>query len=257
MPPKKLLSDDSELLKHLDTKFDSFQLSFKSEIRDLIKTIDYMSKKIDDYEGKLKTMDQDLKEEKTKSVRLEGEIAELKNIVNHLDKRNNNHDQQLLENNIEIFGISEKTNEDIADTIMKVARNVGHMINREDIIYASRVKIRQHLPPDGPGLVTPRDPRPRNIVAKFTSKKLKDELIAAIKKKKGLDCSSLGLVGGKIFINDQLTRKNKYLLHSAKQFKIANNFNFLWVRNSKIYIRKNETSPAILISCPAQLLNLV
>lgn len=257
MPPKKLQSDDSELLKHIDLKFDNFQMSFKSEIRDLIKTIDYMSKKIDDYEGKLKTMDLDLKEEKTKSVRLEGEITELKKIVNHLDCRNNNHDQQLLENNIEIFGISEKNNEDLADTIIKVATNVGCTINRQDIIYASRMKTRQYPLPDGPGLVTPRDPRPRNIVAKFASKKSKDELIAAIKKKKGLDCSNIGLVGGKIFINDHLTRKNKYLLRSAKEFKIANNFNFLWVRNSKIYIRKNETSPAILISYPAQLSNLV
>lgn len=245
-----LNSVDSSILLSEIKKLSSQLHSMNSKLVSFEQTIVHNNTTIEDFTNKIRVLEEKLK----KMDKLEDEVMELKKFVTYLDKSNNEKEQQLLINNIEIFGLTESKDENLTASLIKIASNVGQIIKEEDIEYISRPNPRQHSQ-DGIVAAT-RDARPRNVVAKFISKRKKDELLAAIKKKKGVDCKSLGVAGGKLFVNDHLTKKNKVLLRSAKEFKNINNYNFLWVRNSKIYLRKNVTSPAILVSSQTLLNNL-
>lgn len=246
-----LNSVDSSILLSEIKKLSSQLHSMNSKLVSFEQIIVHNNSTIEDFTNKILVLEEKLK----KMDKLEAEVMELKKFVTYLDKTNNEREQQLLINNVEIFGLTESKDENLTTSLIKIASNVGQIIKEEDIEFISRANPRQHSQ-DGTA-AAPRDVRPRNVVAKFISKRKKDELLAAIKKKKGVDCKSLGVAGGKLFVNDHLTRKNKLLLRSAKEFKNINNYDFLWVRNSKIYLRKNVTSPAILVSGQTQLNNLI
>ncbi|KAL4702346.1 hypothetical protein ACJJTC_002708 [Scirpophaga incertulas] len=47
----------------------------------------------------------------------------------------------------------------------------------------------------------------------------------------------------KIFINDHLTLENKKLLNKAKQIARDHGYSYIWVKNCKIFLRKDQTSP--------------
>ncbi|KAL4720828.1 hypothetical protein ACJJTC_014996 [Scirpophaga incertulas] len=62
---------------------------------------------------------------------------------------------------------------------------------------------------------------------------------------------------GKIFVNDHLTAENKRLLTSVKGLAKEKSFSYVWVKHSKIHVRKNDTSPVFIISTPSDLNRIV
>lgn len=203
---------------------------------------------MEDFSSKMKLINEKL----AKIDKLEMEVSELKQTVLMLEKGNNEREQELLSNNIEIHGMPEIANENLPTMMSTIATIIGCPLYQSDIEYVSRISKRNRTQDTTDG-------RPGNIIAKFTSRKKKDEFIAAIKKKKGITSKGIGMAGAdqRIFVNDHLTRKNKSILRSAKRFKNEHMYQFLWVRSGKIYLRKNDTSPPIHVSCDSQLKNLI
>lgn len=72
---------------------------------------------------------------------------------------------------------------------------------------------------------------------------------------KKLSASDFGFpdTTSKIFINDHLTRHNKLLLSRAKKLASDNNYNYTWVQNCRILVRKNNTSPILRINTESDL----
>lgn len=50
-----------------------------------------------------------------------------------------------------------------------------------------------------------------------------------------------------VFINEHLTAKNKNILYEAKKVKKERGFKYVWVRNAKIFVRKNDNTIAMHI----------
>lgn len=51
-----------------------------------------------------------------------------------------------------------------------------------------------------------------------------------------------------IYVNDQLTFNNRQLLWIAKTKAYEAKWKYVWVKNGKIFARKNETTPSIIIT---------
>ncbi|KAF6209231.1 hypothetical protein GE061_014976 [Apolygus lucorum] len=67
-------------------------------------------------------------------------------------------------------------------------------------------------------------------------------------KKKTLSTRDVGFLLGeatRIYVNNSLTQHNRKLLNSCKEFKKNRNFKFLWNRNGRIFLKKDEASAAI------------
>lgn len=70
-----------------------------------------------------------------------------------------------------------------------------------------------------------------------------------MKRRRGIPSEELGFDGetSRVYANDHLTLQNKILHKKAREFCSYNNFKYVWVRDSKIFIKKTDTSKAILI----------
>ncbi|KAJ2937282.1 hypothetical protein O0L34_g19192 [Tuta absoluta] len=96
--------------------------------------------------------------------------------------------------------------------------------------------------------VPSQDNKLKPIVVSFVNRYVKEDFVAAARKIKKLQPIDIGIDGvGQVFVNDHLTVQNKMLLTEAKKLKNKHEFEFLWVKNSKIFARKNPKSKVILI----------
>ncbi|CAH2107682.1 unnamed protein product [Euphydryas editha] len=122
------------------------------------------------------------------------------------------HEQNIMQqreriNNLEICGIPEYKNEKVSEYLISIAKIVGIDLSIEDIVHIHRVPTR--LPN-----------RPKNIVVKLKSTQLKYGILSAIK---------------------------KGVSQPTKEAANAANYKYIWIRNCRIYVRRSDTSPSVLI----------
>lgn len=216
---KSVSNLNTELLQLLDNKFEDFKIHF-------------LEKTFEDFKNNIVEV---IKNE------FQEEINELKKKVFHLEKQIESNDQFNRSNNVIISGIPETNNENVYEILSKIGATAGCNITRHEVDFASRIAPRTNR--------DAKNGKPRNIIVKLTRRYLKDELIAAIRKRKGMVASELQLPGtSKIYINDHLTPKNQLLLRQCRDIKFAGKIRYCWVRNCKIFTRISDSTPIILIT---------
>ncbi|KAL4704525.1 hypothetical protein ACJJTC_002139 [Scirpophaga incertulas] len=91
---------------------------------------------------------------------------------------------------------------------------------------------------------------PKSIIVGFLVRYKKEDFVAAARSRKpGLMANELGFIGeeSRIYINDHLTKESKQLLSKTKKIAAELNYNYVWVQNCKILVRKSDNSPIITI----------
>ncbi|KAJ0169707.1 hypothetical protein K1T71_014892 [Dendrolimus kikuchii] len=176
-----------------------------------------------------------LEEKIAKIEKTQDDILELRKIVTKLEADQLCTDQWLRSNNVEIKGVPLRERENLFDIIAKVGVNISYPIDKHKINFIHRVPTHQ------PGI--------KNIIVSFTNKYVKEDFISAARLRKDiLTANDIGLIGpGRIFVNDHLTSRNKMLLSKAKTLAKEHNFQFVWVKNMKIFVRKNQTSRSFIV----------
>ncbi|CAG9137970.1 unnamed protein product [Plutella xylostella] len=146
-------------------------------------------------------------------------------------------DQRERQLNLEIVGLPELKEENLNETLIKIAKEVGITLLDSDIVHVNRITPRAKVPG-----------RSRVIIAKMRNRLLKDNIISSARKSR-LTTQSMGLGGEPkpVFVNEHLSMYNKQILRMAKDAARMKNHQFTWTKNGRIYVRKNDTSPAIRI----------
>eukprot|EP00794_Sanderia_malayensis_P021289 gene21289-biopygen16321 len=138
---------------------------------------------------------------------------------------------------LEISGFPRKDQETATNLVVKLAEKLEINLDVEHIEACHRI--------------SPRDDAP--IIVEFLSRKMRDEFLSQKKKVRNLTIADLGFVAdagsaGKTYINESLTKKRKGLLRDITMGRDEYNFKFIWSNKGKIFVRKSENSPPILIN---------
>lgn len=147
-------------------------------------------------------------------------------------------EQQARHCNIEISNIPDRRGENLISIIENLGNAIKHPILSSDIVAVHRVPHADH-----------KDRRPKNIIVKFTSRMLRDNVIAASRAIKGLDSSKLSISGpaSNIYINEHLTLCNKLLFRQCRETAKKHEYKYVWVKHGTILARKSDNTPAIAI----------
>lgn len=98
--------------------------------------------------------------------------------------------------------------------------------------------------------------RPRAVILKLRSIRYRDQLLAAVhkfnkskKQQDKLNSTHLGLAGTAepVYVAEHLTPANKSLHALTRKKAKEAMYSFVWIRDGRIYVRKNENSSALLI----------
>lgn len=166
-----------------------------------------------------------------------------------LEEENLKQQQWARIQNVEITGIPEQKDETTTDLVLKVTEHIGVTIQPTDIEFAHRVQPRR----------TVSASRARPIVVRLRQRIFKDQMIAAARKHRDMTTKHIGIGGdtNKIFVNEHLTKDNKMLLGACKLRAKEVGYMYIWTKNCRIFVRRNETSPPVLINSSADLAKIV
>ncbi|KAI5634617.1 hypothetical protein NE865_12680 [Phthorimaea operculella] len=204
----------------------------KDEISDVKSSMKIYSDKLDSLEGRLISVE--------KACDAAGKLEDR---ISALEADLNEKNQWARLNNVEIKGVPLKDRENLLEIVSRIGTKISYPISKQNINFVARVPS--------------QDNKLKPIIVSFVNRYVKEDFVAAARRFKKLLPTDIGLDGaGQVFINDHLTVQNKMLLTEAKKLKNKHEFEFLWVKNSKIFARKNPQSKVILIKTSKDLIKI-
>lgn len=238
---------ETTVLRTIRSDLDNLRKDMES-LLELKASVELMSEIHDDTIKELKSLRKEAHDLRTDNIKLQKDLNDLHYRIDLMD-------QHARENNIEIQCLPEFSNENLVTSVKQLATVVSCPLDDKEIMSCSRV-----------AKANPSSSRPRSVVVRLCSPRKRDELMAAcLKYNKAksleddkLNSATLGISGGKqrIYVAEHLSPKNRELQAKARQFKKNKNYSFLWVRNGRILLRKDDKSPAIWVKNMEVLKNL-
>jgi hypothetical protein len=173
----------------------------------------------------------ELKKENTK---LKTELTEIYKDLDFLHTKINRMDQEHLMNDVEIVGVPAFQDEDLSEILLKLFDAVGHSSQDGAIMNVYRKK-------------TPKNGLPGTIIASFNNISNKTKFVAATRKKK-LDSSFLRPENVRpIYINEHLTKHNRYLYYLARDLRRKNVVKYAWTDHGSILVKTDDNTDSIAI----------
>lgn len=227
-----------EMLNVVNTQIKNSLNTINEQIGAFRNFMDFISDKFDKFTEDFNRQSQELSSLRKENTVLRNELDSLKNKVGQLD-------QLSRASCLEIQCVPEKKTENVVNIVKALGRTINYNINDHDIQYCSRV-----------AKMNPNSPRPRTIIAKFTSPRIRDCVLSAVSdynkkhSRDKLNTHNLGFVSedkSPVFVIENLSPENKQLHATARKRGKELNYKFIWVRAGRIYMRKSETSATIVI----------
>lgn len=225
------LKDEMSVLRldqtKLETHVSRIESTISQDINDMKQSIEFSSQQQSSFDKRLSVL-----ESNSKSYKLIEEKA------NSLELKMNNLDQQSRHCNIEITNVPDKRGENLTLLIDKIGLAINFPIPQKEIIAIHRVP---HMQSD--------NKTPKNIIVKFASHTLRNNILSAYRLAKGLNTDQLGISGAshRIYMNEHLIMNKKLLFRECRSFAKEHNFKHAWVRNATILMRESDTSPIFKI----------
>ncbi|KAL4710661.1 hypothetical protein ACJJTC_003297 [Scirpophaga incertulas] len=119
-----------------------------------------------------------------------------------------------------------------------ISNVISHPVSQQDIVSIHRV-----------AQANPRNPRPKNVIVKFTTRTQRNNFLAAARKIKGFTSNQLGFTGPpqKIYFNEHLTLHNKILFRETRERAKEVGYKFVWVKHGIILTRADDNSAVLAI----------
>lgn len=229
----KIRKDYSEMKSSVN-KLTVRQDNFEREILNLQKSLQFNDSQYEDLAKK--TCELSVETKKILNLEAELKCLQIENRKLKIDFNANDQRERLM--NLEIVGIPEDKNENLTEILFKLASYAGLNVSRNEILHMNRITPKTKV-----------QGRPRVILVKFASRLTKDNFFSQVRKCR-ITTKDINLHGEPkpIFINDHLSPHNKLLLRKCKEFTKLKQYQYVWLKNGRIYIRKNDTTHAVQIT---------
>lgn len=217
-----------------------------AEMNDIKVSINYLNAQQDDIQKQLQ-----LKCNQVDRLTKENDI--LKSTVKDLGNRLCIMEQHSRMSNLEIQCIPEHRTENLVNVMVQIAKVTGYNLQEGDVHKCTRI-----------AKLNPENKRPRSVVVKFSNPRVRDTFMAHViqynKKHRDnkINTSHIGIAGEKkpIYVVDHLIPEIKRLHALAREKAKQLQYKFVWVKNSRVFMRKTETSEHIMIRDLSQLESL-
>lgn len=213
--------------------------AMREQITGYKNSVDFISQQYDDL----------LKDKKQLEVEvrtLQSENGLKSTVIKDLSKRLNMLEQHARSSNIEIQCVPEHRSENVVNTVLQLSKFIKCDVKETDIQLCTRTAKKDR-----------ETSRPRSILVKFNSPRLRDSyLAAAIQYNKShpedkLNASHLGIATtspSPVFVVEHLSSENK-ALHAATRLRAKElKYKFVWIRYGKIFTKKGESAPSVWIN---------
>lgn len=185
------------------------------QVEDAMKNINFISEKYDEIIKLLKVSEEERKLLVTENKNLKAKVLQSENEIKPLQQSFNDMDQYLRRDCVEIRGLPIDSKQNSNNLVLKIAEKIVIDIKESDISVSHILPRRNFV--DQSRL---RQNSTEAIIVKFVQRDIKDKFYRARKNLKNLTAANFDFESSnKIFINENLTRKNKELFNSCLNIK--------------------------------------
>ena len=150
-------------------------------------------------------------------------------------------------------GIPESREKSTTEIVITVGALMDIDVKPDDISISHRLPTLK--------LAAPFQPKPwqntptPTIIVKFTRCDVRDRFYSARKHLREKTVADLGITRSenKIFVSESLSSSNKELFKSSLTFKHDFKFKYIWTHAGRIYLRRTQDSPALIVTSPSDL----
>lgn len=235
---KRLKEETATILSQVKQQMALENKAIYSVIEELKSNVGTVCSQYEELRNALSEKSQMIDNLKTENRTLQLQLDAINSQINTME-------QQSRACNVEIQCVPENRNENLLTVIKQLGNIISRPLDDSEIMNIHRVpKINQ------------ASERPRAIVAKLVSPRVRDELLAAVKQfnrsheSEKLHSGHLGYADEKhpVYVTEHLSPANKKLHAAVRAAAKEKQYQFVWVRNGKIFVRKNTTSRSLVIS---------
>jgi hypothetical protein len=235
------LNSMSLLLECLPGLIDEVK-TIKADVANLQISSRETGERIQEFDRSLKTMVTQVTALETVS----SDLVEIKTQCLLSKRREITKDQWSRLNNIEIKGVPVKKNENLFDIVGRLGNVINYKVSKAQINYVSRIPTHNN--------------KDKSIVVSFLNRYVKEDFVASARIIKSISPVDVGFTEERhqrIFVNDHLSPDYKKLLTKCKQLAKERSYQYVWVKFSKIHVRKSDTSHIVIINSEQDLNKLV
>ncbi|CAH2092602.1 unnamed protein product [Euphydryas editha] len=212
-------------------------IDLKKDVDELTKSVQFLS---DTHDEQIRLND----EVKKSLSNLNSENQNLRSQIFVLEGKMDQLEQQARDCNVELQCVPENKNENILTIVQQMATIVACDLSDQNILSYHRVPK-----------VDSKSQRTRSIVVKLSSPRKRDDLLASVKRfnknnpQNKLNTSHLGFAGqnSPVYVVEHLSLKNKKLHAATRLAAKEKKYEFVWIRNGRVFVRKNHESAALWI----------
>lgn len=211
--------------------------------RNIENSIAYLTAQNEEYKNKIEKLEHQAQEDRKYIVILEDKLEDLQ--------------KGMRKTSFEVKNVPKKENEtkeDLIEMITCLSKSISCELNKSDIKDIYRVRVRKE------GTRNTRTP----IIVETTSTILKNDFLKMskafnIKHKSKITAKHLGFhteTDTPVYISESLTAKSARLYFLGRDLMKSKGYKFCWSAYGKVYIRRDENSPIILLKNELQVQKL-
>lgn len=239
------LTAASEIRDIVNEALKVWSSGINNQLKEIRNEVVSLKESLSFFNEQFEQLNTEVKFQKAEVQRLSEENNSLRTNVNKLTAQYNQIDQLSRALNLELQCVPERKDENVTKIVQQLGKVVNCPINVTDISHCTRV-----------AKMNPKSTRPRNILVRFTNPRLRDSVLAAAVKynkthpNDKLNSSHLGLsdeAKPSVFVAENLSPENKALHAATRACARERHYQFVWVRNGRIFVRKDISSPSRII----------
>ena len=194
-------------------KSKEFLTAIENAVRPAVeKQLAEVIERLEQSEGKVMELEVSMEKRKKEIKGLKKQIENQSDSIQKLQAEMNSQEQYSRRNCLLVFGVKEEKSEDTTEVVRGiVSRHLGIELRKDDIDRSHRVQPRRRQENNSASTTeqtqNKRTPPPKPIIVKFTTYRVRYEVISNRRKLKGTG----------IGIDENLTKNNAELLNAAKK----------------------------------------
>lgn len=213
----------------INNLFVKFTDTTKADLQSIKQSQDFLAAKFDDLVASTNKLKDENNELRKMNSKLQERVDALENQYSLANDEIESAKCYSRRDLLEFHGIPESSTENTNSLVIQVV----NLIAPELKICDSDISTSHRLPA--------ASGRMKPIIVKFVRRDNRD---AIYRKKRNLYSKSAKDIGfqqdSRLYINESLTVKSRAILNAVKEFKRRHHFKFVWTRQGKVLLKKNE-----------------
>lgn len=205
--------------------------AINKKICDLEASVSFVSDQYEDFKNNIAELKPQIQILKEDNLQLKSTVAELSSRLTQFE-------QLSRASNAEIQCVPELDGENLAEIVKKLGTTMAHPVQEHEIMQCTRLAKQNST-----------SSRPRSVLVRFVSPRLRDSFLAATRKYNKENCNDklnsrhLGITGptkSPIYVVEHLSKEIK-ALHTAARLRAKEiGYEIVWVKHGRVFMRKAD-----------------